>query len=61
MGIFRDTLLSAQQGDEAAMEKLLKQYEPLLMKCSCVQGNYDEDLHQILLLEFVQAISAFNI
>ena len=61
MGMFKDTILLAKRGNEAAMEKLLKRYEPLLKKCSYVQGGYDEDLHQILMLEFVQAISAFTI
>jgi len=34
MGMFRNTLLLAQQGNEKAMEKLLKRYDPLLKKCS---------------------------
>lgn len=34
MGMFRNTLLLAQQGNENAMEKLLKRYDPLLKKCS---------------------------
>lgn len=34
MGMFKNTLLLAQQGNEKAMEKLLNRYDPLLKKCS---------------------------
>mgnify|MGYP000597483059 CR=1 FL=1 len=30
MGMFKNTLLLAQQGNEKAMEKLLNRYDPLL-------------------------------
>ena len=32
MGMFKNTLLLAQQGNEKAMEKLLNRYDPLLKK-----------------------------
>ena len=60
MGMFKNTLLLAQQGNEKAMEKLLSRYDPLLKKCS-IQGHFDEDLYQSLILEFVRAVSAFKI
>lgn len=56
MGMFKNTLLLAQQGDEKAMEKLLNRYDPLLKKCSIIQGHFDEDLYQSLILEFVRAV-----
>ena len=56
MGMFRNTLLLAQQGNEKAMEKLLNRYDPLLKKCSIIQGHFDEDLYQSLILEFVRAV-----
>ena len=46
---------------EKAMEKLLNRYDPLLKKCSCVQGKFDMDLYQTLALEFVQAVASFRI
>lgn len=61
MGMFKNTLLLAQQGNEKAMEKLLNRYDPLLKKCSIIQGHFDEDLYQSLILEFVRAVSAFKI
>lgn len=58
MGMFKNTLLLAQQGNEKAMEKLLNRYDPLLKKCSIIQGHFDEDLYQSLILEFVRAVCA---
>lgn len=60
MGMFKNTLLLAQQGNEKAMEKLLNRYDPLLKKCSIIQGHFDEDLYQSLILEFVRAVSEEN-
>ena len=39
MGMFKNTLLLAQQGNEKAMEKLLNRYDPLLKKCSIIQDT----------------------
>lgn len=61
MGMFKNTLLLAQQGNEKAMEKLLNRYDPLLKKCSIIQGHFDEDLYQSLILEFVRVVSTFKI
>lgn len=52
MGMFKNTLLLAQQGNEKAMEKLLNRYDPLLKKCSIIQGHFDEDLYQSLIDDF---------
>lgn len=61
MGMFKNTLLLAQQGNEKAMEKLLNRYDPLLKKCSIIQGHFDEDLYQSLILEFVRAVSLMRL
>jgi DNA-directed RNA polymerase specialized sigma subunit len=57
MESFKDLLLSAKRGNQDAMEKLFVQYESLLNKCSRV----DEDLYQVLLIEFWRAISEFKV
>lgn len=54
---FKDLLLRAKRGDEDAVEKLFVRYESLLNKCSRV----DEDLYQVLLIEFWRAISEFKV
>ena len=56
MGAFRDALLGAKTGDSKAVELLYEQFSPLLLKCSIVNGQRDEDLYQTLLIEFWQVI-----
>ena len=58
---FKDLLLRAKCGNQDAMEKLFVQYESLLHKCSRVNGRVDEDLYQVLLIEFWRAISEFKV
>ena len=58
---FKDLLLRAKRGDEDAVEKLFVRYESLLNKCSRVNGRVDEDLYQVLLIEFWRAISEFKV
>lgn len=45
----------------ALAKQVLNRYDPLLKKCSIIQGHFDEDLYQSLILEFVRAVSAFKI
>ena len=54
---FKDLLLRAKRDDEDAVEKLFVRYESLLNKCSRV----DEDLYQVLLIEFWRVISEFKV
>lgn len=61
MGAFRDALLRAKNGDSKTVELLYKQFLPLLLKCSMVNGYRDEDLYQTLLIEFLQVIRKFRV
>ena len=54
---FKELLVRAKRGEEKAFEELFEQFEPLVRKCSYMNGHTDEDLRQILLMEFVQAIA----
>ena len=58
---FKELLLRAKRGEEKAFEELFAIFEPLVRKCSIVNGHVDEDLRQILLMEFVQAVRKFRI
>ena len=58
---FKELLVRAKRGEEKAFEDLFEQFEPLVRKCSYMNGHTDEDLRQILLMEFVQAIRKFKI
>ena len=57
---FKELLVRAKRGEEKAFEELFEQFEPLVRKCSYMNGHTDEDLRQILLMEFVQAIRKFK-
>jgi DNA-directed RNA polymerase specialized sigma24 family protein len=50
-----------QRPFKPVMEKLFVRYESLLNKCSRVNGRVDEDLYQVLLIEFWRAISEFKV
>ena len=58
---FKELLVRAKRGEEKAFEELFEQLEPLVRKFSYMNGHTDEDLRQILLMEFVQAIRKFKI
>ena len=58
---FKELLPRAKRGEEKAFEELIEQFGPLLRKCSYVNGRFDEDLWQILLMALVQAVRRFKI
>lgn len=56
MGMFKNILVRAHHGDKEAVDKLYEQYKPLLRKYSFVNGVFDEDLHHILVIAFLEMI-----
>lgn len=46
MNEFKNLILQAKQGNEEAMEILLRYYKPLMLSMSYVDGTFDEDLYQ---------------
>ena len=56
-----DLIEAAQHGDEWAMENLIRQFEPLIIKKSCLFGKLDEDCRQDLTLEFILAVHNFDL
>lgn len=58
---FRDILQAAIDGEHAALEIILDMYGPLIRKYSHVDGVFDEDLHQYILIHIALKISQFNI
>ena len=50
---FEHVLRRAIGGSEEDLELILKLYEPLIYKYSCIKGEYDEDMHQQLLLHIL--------
>lgn len=57
---FRDILLSAKEGNQAAVEKLLELYKPLLIRASIVRGIFDEDLYQEQCIVLLRCIELYN-
>ena len=57
---FKDLLLTAKNGDEEAMEKLLDMYKPLITHYSFFNYEFDEYLHQEQLLKFVHCVKTFS-
>ena len=57
---FEELLFQAKMGDEKATEQVLKIYQPLLVKNALVNGVFDEDLYQELLLETLKCINNFR-
>ena len=56
-----DLIKAAQHGNERAMETLIRQFEPLIIKKSCLFGKLDEDCRQHLTLEFILAVHNFDL
>lgn len=61
MSGFERTLDAAQNGDMAAMMKLLTMFRPLLVQYSLINGRFNEDLMQSLALKFVMAVRSFKV
>ena len=57
---FETILRSAINGDNGALEKIFKMYEPLIYKYSHYKGRYSEDLHQQLLFYIALNIHKFR-
>lgn len=58
---FRRILLEATLGNHEALEKILELYGPLISKYSWVDGKFDEDLKQYILIHIALIISKFDI
>lgn len=58
---FKELLLRAKCGDEAAMSEIITMYKPLLVKESIVCGTFDEDLFQELCLTCLRCVHMIHI
>lgn len=57
---FEEVLFRAKMNDRQAMEQLIEMYRPLLIKNALVNGIFDEDLYQELILETIKCIRGFK-
>ena len=58
---FRELLINAKSGDEKALMEMFNMYRPMIEKASRSTGRKDEDLHDVIVMAFIQAISKFPI
>ena len=61
MGTFEKMLQSAKKGNRTDIERLASLFSPLIFQYSTINGRLDIDLRQQLYLEFILALSKFEI
>lgn len=57
---FEEILFRAKQGDRTAVEEILNMYRPMLLRNALINGRFDEDLYQELVMETMKCIRYFN-
>lgn len=57
---FEEILYRAKMDDKQAVEQILEMYRPLLVKSALVNGVFDEDLYQELMIETLKCIRYFR-
>ncbi|MDO4275209.1 MAG: helix-turn-helix domain-containing protein [Eubacteriales bacterium] len=58
---FEEVLFRAKQGDAEAIDEILEMYRPLLIKNALVNGRFDEDLYQELVIEALKCIRYYRV
>ena len=58
---FEQTLRRAIDGNEEDLESIFELYEPMIYKYSCIKGEFNEDMHQQLLLHIALNIHKFPV
>ncbi|SDH33405.1 helix-turn-helix domain-containing protein [Marvinbryantia formatexigens] len=57
---FEELLFRAKADDKQAVEQIIEMYRPLVIKNALVNGVFDEDLYQELMVEVVKCIQYFE-
>ncbi len=57
---FELMLSQAVNGDNDAIMHIIELYEPLINNTSIIDGKFDDDLKQFILLQIVRKISKFK-
>lgn len=58
---FHELLKSAKANDHRSFDTLILLYRPLLVKCSTLNGVFDEDLYQELCITLLLCIRNFTL
>lgn len=57
---FRELLYRARLGDQESIMEIFEMYRPLLVRNALVDGFFDEDLYQELIVEFLRCNRFFR-
>lgn len=57
---FEELLFRAKMADKRATEQIIEMYRPLLIKNALVDGVFDEDLYQELVIELLRCLRYFR-
>lgn len=57
---FEEILFRAKMDDEEAKQQIVEMYRPLLIKNALINGVFDEDLYQELMVELLKCIRYFK-
>ena len=58
---FEELLFRAKMNDKQAIEQITEIYQPLIIKNALVNGVFDEDLYQELMVELLKCIRTFQV
>lgn len=58
---FEEILFRAKNGEDAALQQMLETFHPMLIRNALVNGWFDEELYQELLLETMRCIDNFHL
>lgn len=58
---FEELLFRAKMNDKQAIEQITEIYQPLIIKNSLVNGVFDENLYQELMVELLKCIRTFQV
>lgn len=58
---FERVLFRAKMGDKYAVQQMVEMYRPLVIKNALVNGVFNEDLYQELMLELLRCIQSFKV
>ena len=56
---FKELIKAAAEGDEKALNTLYRMYQPLIIKMSMLNDEFDEDLHQEQMICFWKCVKTF--
>ncbi|GAB6086064.1 helix-turn-helix domain-containing protein [Alkaliphilus crotonatoxidans] len=56
----REIIEKAQEGDKAAVEKIIEMFKPLMIRNSYINGVFNEDCYQELCIRLINCIHSFH-